>query len=440
MSAKRPAILGGAPLRSARFAPRRTMGAAERRAALEVLDSDVLSAFLGGPGPLFLGGPRVRELEARWAERYGFRHAVSVNSWTSGLVTCIGACGIGPGDEVICSPFTMSASATCALFYGGIPIFADVDPHTFCLDPASVESRITSRTRAIVVVHLFGHPAEMDALLAIAKRHDLFVIEDAAQAPGTHYRGQPVGALGDLGGFSLNYHKHVHAGEGGVIVTHDDQLALRCQLIRNHGENAVDALGVADLTNVIGHNFRLTELQAAIATAQLARLDGYLAHRQRLARHLHARIAALPGLSSHPPPADCTHAYYVFPLLYDAEVTGLSRDLFVRAVAQELPATDDFEQTPLVAGYVRPLYLSRIYQERAGLAHGHPFNANPGVTYHYPRGLCPVAERLHERELLLTPLVREPLTEDDIDDLADAMEKVLTQADTLRGLDAARDT
>ncbi|MEI6414533.1 MAG: DegT/DnrJ/EryC1/StrS family aminotransferase, partial [Pseudomonadota bacterium] len=156
-----PAILGGSPVRTQPFPSRRTMGAEERAAVLEVMDSDVLSAFIGGAGPLFLGGPKIRAFEQAWAERYGFRHAVSVNSWTSGLVMAIGAVGIEPGDEVICSPYTMSASATCALFYGGIPVFADIDPDTCCLDPKSVATRITERTRAIVVVHLFGHPADM---------------------------------------------------------------------------------------------------------------------------------------------------------------------------------------------------------------------------------------------------------------------------------------
>lgn len=430
---RKPAILGGAPLRTESFARRRTMGAAEKKAVIEVLDSDVLSAFVGGAGPMFLGGEKVRAFEQAWAGKYGFKHAISVNSWTSGLVAAIGAVGIEPGDEVICSPYTMSASATCALFYGGIPVFADIDPDTFCLDPASVESVVTKRTRAIVVVHIFGHPADMDPLLEIARRRGLRIIEDAAQAPGVFYKGRPVGAIGDIGGFSLNYHKHIHTGEGGMLVTNDDDLARRSQLIRNHGENVAEALGVEDLGNVIGGNYRLTELQAAIGIEQLKRLDGYLATRQELATHLSRRLSELPGLTPARVADGCTHAWYVYPIKYDAGRIGLPRDVFVRAVLAEMPAANSFESTALTAGYVRPLYLAGIYQNQIALGRrGFPFNANPEVSYDYAKGLCPVAEQMHERELLLCPLVREPLIPADMDDLADAIASVIENAAEIR--------
>jgi dTDP-4-amino-4,6-dideoxygalactose transaminase len=169
----------------------------------------------------------------------------------------------------------MSASATAVLFYGGIPIFADLDRDRYTLDPLSVESCITPRTKAIMVVHLFGYPADMDAIMAIAKKYRLMVIEDAAQAPGVLYKGRPVGAIGDVGGFSLNFHKHIHTGEGGLLVTNNDEIALRCRLIRNHGENATEAYGVEDISNTIGSNYRFTELQAAIGIALRPTLTGY---------------------------------------------------------------------------------------------------------------------------------------------------------------------
>jgi perosamine synthetase len=429
----KPAILGGKPVRTKPFAPRQTMGEAEKKAALEVLDSDVLSAFLGAPGRFFLGGEKVREFERAWARKYGFKHAISVNSWTSGLMVAIGAVGVEPGDEVICSPYSMSASATCAMFYGGIPVFADIDPETFCLDPASIEERITERTKAIVVVHLFGHPADMDAIMDIAKPRNIKVIEDAAQAPGVFYRGKAVGVIGDLGGFSLNYHKHIHTGEGGMLVTNDDDLAQRCQLIRNHGENVVEAYGIENLVNVIGGNYRLTELQAAIGIEQLKRLEGYLETRQRLAAHLNERLSRLPGLSVQWVPEDCTHAYYVYPFKYDAEVTRLPRHIFVKAVLAELPPPDGFESTPLTEGYVKPLYLSEIYQKRVALGQkGFPFAHNEDVIYDYSKGLCPVVERMYEKEILLSPIVREPLTTANMDDLVLAIEKTLENTDRLR--------
>jgi len=431
-----PTILGGSPIRREPFPPRRTMGSEERDAVLAVMDSDCLSGFIGAQCEGFLGGVQVRAFENAWAEQYGFRHAISVNSWTSGLIAALGAVGVEPGDEVICSPFTMSASATCALFLGAVPVFVDIDPVTFCLDPTSVAARISPRTRAIVAVHLFGHPADMEGLLAIARPRGIAVVEDAAQAPGVFYHGQPVGAIGTCGGFSLNYHKHIHTGEGGMLVTNDDDVARRLQLIRNHGENLPDAWPQTNpnVTDTIGNigclfggNYRLTELQAAIGIAQLKRLDGLLAHRQQLADHLTKQLTGRAGIISPVVAKDCTHAWYVYPIRYESAVVGLSRALFIRAVAAELPVPRDFEATALVAGYVRPLYLNRLYQERHAFANSHfPFDSAPTVSYE--PGLCPVAERMYEHELLLCPLVREPLTLSDLNDFLQAVDRILDYA------------
>lgn len=401
------------------------MGDAEKQAAMRVLDNDCLSAFLGAPGKFFLGGQEVRRFERWWENRYRFQSAITVNSWTTGLVACVGALRLEPGDEMICPPYTMSASAACALFYGVIPVFADISPHHFCLDPTAVEAAITSRTRAIMVVHLFGHPAPMDELLAIARKYNLRIIEDAAQAPGVLYKGSPVGALGDIGGFSLNFHKHIHTGEGGVIVTQNELLAERCRLIRNHGENASETREDDDLSHIVGSNYRLTELQAAIGSEQVKRLDGHLNHRARLAAHLRRRLRGIPGLTPQEAPSDAgsTHANYIYPIRYDARITGLSRSLFVRAVNAEFPAPNSVESTPLTEGYVRPLYLNKIYRQRTFIG-DFPFNLQTPPRP-YEKGLCPITERLYQDELLLTPLVREPLTEDIVNFLADAIEKTL---------------
>ena len=426
------ALHGGTPVRRHAFALRRTMGEAEKQAVIEVMDSDKLSDFFGSPGDQWLGGPKVKAFERQWAEAYGFKHAISVNSWTTGLTTAVGAIDLQPGDEVIVSPYTMSASATAVLFYGGIPVFADVDAHTFNITAETIARVITPRTQAILVVHLFGQAADMDPIMALARQHGLKVIEDAAQAPGVLYKGRPVGAIGDIGGFSLNYHKHIHTGEGGMLVTHDDRLALRSQLIRNHAENLVESQGIEDLSNLIGSNYRLTELQAAIGCVQLERLPGYLAQRQRLARHLTVQLSGLPGITPGVVAPGCGHAYYTYPMRYDAAVTGVPRARFVQAVNAELPRPGHWEQTALAQAYVRPLYLLPMYQRKIALGRsGFPWTLNPDVNYQYPKGLCPVVERLHEQELIFTPLVREPLTERDMDDLAAAIRKVLARADEL---------
>ena len=423
------AILGGRPVREAPFPSRRTMGDAEKRAVLEVMDSDCISGFLGSPGEGAWGGPKVRQFEEIWADRFGYRHAVTVNSWTSGLTVAIASAGLGPGDEMICPPYTMSASSTAALFYGVVPVFADIDPRTFCLDPASVESRITPRTKAIMAVHLFGGSADLDSLYQIADRHGLRVIEDAAQAPGTTWKGKYVGGMRDLGGFSLNYHKHIHTGEGGVIVTNDDDLALRAKLIRNHGENFIESLGLENLTNIVGGNYRLTELQAAIGIAQLARLDDILVTRRALASHLARRLSDIPGLTSAHEAPDTQHPYYVYPIRFDPEVIGLDRKTFIEAVSAELPKPGIPEDIPLSGGYVKPLYLNPVYQKRIAIgSRGFPFNYPGAVAPEYGKGLCPVAERMHESELMISFLVREPMTTKDIDDFADAMQKVVENA------------
>lgn len=427
-----PAILGGTPVRTAGFKTRRTMGEAEKRGVIEVLDSDCLSGFLGAPGPHFDGGPQIRAFEHAWAEATEVPHALSFNSLTTGLMAAMGAIGLEPGDEVICPPYTMSASATSALFYGGVPVFADIDPETFCIDPASVAQRITPRTRAVVAVHLFGHPADMDALLALCEPRGIAVIEDAAQAPGIRYKGRPVGSIGSIGGFSLNYHKHIHTGEGGVMTTRDPRLARRLSLIRNHGENimAEDA-AAEELSNMLGANYRLTELQAAIGLAQLPRLESILRHRQRLGAHLCRRLQDLPGITPATVREGCEHAFYLYPIRFDAALAGLSRTQFVRAVAAELPAPTGWQTTPLAEGYVKPLYLSPLYQRRIALgSRGFPFNVS-GTTPSYARGLCPVTERAYQSDLLVTALVREPLTVQDMDDFADAIEKVLAHAGTI---------
>ena len=225
------ALFGGPKTIVQSFRPYNPIGVEEVDAAKQVIESGVLSQFLACWHDDFYGGPKVREFENAWASYFGVKHAVTVNSWTSGLIAAVGAIGIEPGDEVIVSPWTMSASATAILQWNAIPVFADIEPNTFCLDPVSVEDNITSRTKAIMAVDIFGHSADMDYLNRIADKYNLKVISDTAQSPGALYKGRHAGTLADIGGFSLNYHKHIHTGEGGVLVTDDSNLAERLQLI-----------------------------------------------------------------------------------------------------------------------------------------------------------------------------------------------------------------
>ena len=430
---KIPAILGGEKLRKIRLKSRTTIGPEEKKAVIEVMDSDVLSAFIGAPGEKFLGGDKVLEFENIWKKKYGFKHAISVNSWTSGLIISVGAIGIEPGDEVICSPYSMSASATSVLFYGGIPVFADIDSKTYNLDSKSIESKITERTKAILVVHIFGGCADMETIMKLAKKHNLKVIEDAAQAPGIKYQNHSIGAIGDIGGFSLNFHKHIHTGEGGMIVTNNDDIAFKAQLIRNHGENYANKLSINDLPNIIGGNYRLTEIQAAIGSVQLNKLESIIAHRNVLANFLHQEFAKIDCLDTFVPNNDCDHSYYIFPIKFSKEKAKISRGLFVKAVNEEFPNASGWESVPLSEGYVEPLYLNPIYQNQIALgSKGFPFNFNENVTYDYSKGSCPVTEKMYYHEMIISPIVREPLEISDMQDLINAINKVLSNAEEIQ--------
>ncbi|MFQ5763790.1 MAG: DegT/DnrJ/EryC1/StrS family aminotransferase [Rhodospirillales bacterium] len=385
------ALLGGEPVIPDSLPAYPSMGEAEERAAVEVVRSGCLSGFFGSAGWEFLGGPKVREFEAAWAEHYGVAHAVSVNSATSGLIAAMGAIGLGPGDEVVVPPWTMSATAVAPLLYGAIPVFADVEDETFCLDVDAAAAAIGPRTRAIVAVNLFGHPARLARLREIADDKGLTLVEDSAQAPLASEDGRLAGTVGHVGVYSLNFHKHIHAGEGGVCVTDDDRLAERLRLIRNHGENAAHEAPDGDITNLVGFNFRLTELGAAIALVQLADIETHVGRRETLAGALSDGTRDLAGWRVPAIRDGCRHNFYEWVVRFDAAAAGVSRALFSKALAAE--------GFPHFTGYVAPLYRLPLFRQRKAIGgDGFPFTLG---EREYGVGLCPVAERLYEKEAIL---------------------------------------
>jgi perosamine synthetase len=401
------------------------IGREELDAATAVINSGVLSQFLGCWDPAFFGGPKVKEFESAWASYFRVKHAVTVNSWTSGLVAAVGAVGIEPGDEVIVTPWTMAASATAILHWNGIPVFADIEADTFCLDPASVEANITPHTRAIVAVDIFGHSANMDALMAIAARHGLTVISDTAQAPGALYHGAYAGTLAHVGGYSLNYHKHIHTGEGGVLVTNDAAIADRLRLLRNHGEAVVAEKGVFDLRNMLGHNFRLGEIECAIGCEQLKKLTGLIAGRQRIAASLTAGLAGLPGLRTPVVDAHCTHVYYVYPIVLDTRQLGVRRERIVAALEAE-------GVTSLMNGYAN-IHLLPMYQRKLAYgSRGFPWTSDIcRRDVDYRKGICPAAETLHDSTFLGIELCQHDLSDADVDLVVTAFRKVWNQLSRL---------
>ncbi|MGD0088588.1 MAG: DegT/DnrJ/EryC1/StrS family aminotransferase [Planctomycetota bacterium] len=427
------AIKGGKPVRTSPFPAYISIGMEEKKAVAEVLDSGVLSKYLGSWSPDFYGGPRVQKLEKEWAEYFRVKWAVSVNSATSALCAAVGASGVGPGDEVIVSPYTMTASVACVLVYNAIPVFADIEPETFCLSAETIRRRLTPRTKALVVVDLFGQPAEMDAIMALAREHKLVVIEDAAQAPGATYHGRYAGTLGHIGVFSLNCHKQINSGEGGVAVTNDDNFAERMQLIRNHAEVVVKHKGTQNIVNLLGFNHRMTEIDAAISSEQLKKLAGLLRPRIEAANYLTERLGKLPGLTPPVVRPAANHAYMVYALRYNAEACGVPRSRVVEALAAE-GITAGAGYVALGAGYVEPVYLQPVYQQRLlyGTA-GCPFTC-PAYrgTVSYERGLCPVTEQMHYSELLTVTICHANITRADLDDFAAGFEKVWEKLEELR--------
>ncbi|MEO6054542.1 MAG: DegT/DnrJ/EryC1/StrS family aminotransferase [Chthoniobacterales bacterium] len=419
------AIHGGEPVRTTALPKYVTIGEEEKKAVIGVMESGVLSDYLGSWTPQFNGGAQVQAFEKEWAAFFGVKHAITVNSNTSGLYATLGAAGIGPGDEVIVSPYSMCASATCAIVNHAVPVFADIDPDTFCISPKTILPKITPRTKAIVAVDIFGCPADMDGIMALAKKHNLFVLEDAAQAPGAMLGNRYAGTLGHAGVFSLNYHKTIHTGEGGVVVTNDDKLADRVRLIRNHAEVVVKAKGEEDITNMVGYNYRMTELEAAIGREQLRKLPRLLDARLKTAAYLDQRLGKLDGLQIPKVPDKVKHGYYVYTMRYIQGNGMPSREKIVAALRAE--------GIPVAPGYVEPIYLQPIYQRQIAFGkEGFPFR---GEHYKgkadYHAGLCPITERMHFDEVIYGDYCHANLTDDDLNDICKAYEKVFANLESL---------
>ena len=426
------ALFGGSPVRAEPYPPHTTIiDDAEKKAVAEVLDTGHLSGFSGVWGPRFLGGPKVREFEERFAGYLAAAHAVSFNSATSALHAAIAAAGIGPGDEVITTPYTMSATASAILMQNAIPVFADIEERTYGLDPDSVEACLTPRTKAILTVNLFGHPSRLDALSRIAERHGILLIEDNCQSLGARYKDGLAGDVGAMAIHSLNYHKTIQTGEGGVVVTNDEDLATRLQLTRNHGEVVVRDMGWTDIDNTLGYNYRLTEIQAAMGVPQLEKLDYFVDVRQTLAGRLTESLAGFDFLVPPVIEDDCSHAFYLYPLRYKAEGLGFSRHVFLKALAAEGINMNE--------GYVRPIYLEPLYQEKLVYGRrGCPFTcAFYEGEASFEKGRCPVTERMHFEELFVTNICRYPNGEREIQEFATAVEKIVANADKLRMLETA---
>lgn len=420
------AILGGEKVRSQAYVPYLALDDMAVARVHEVLRSGLLSGFVARGNANFMGGPQVRELEQVLKEIFGVRNAITVNSATSGLHAAMIAAGVGPGDEVIVSPITMSATAASVMMCKATPIFADVEPETYCIDPASVSRLIGPSTKAIIAVNIFGLPAALAPLREIADRHGLILVEDNAQAPGARYHGRLAGTVGHMGVLSFNHHKAIHSGEGGAVLTDDEDFARRLRLARNHGEVVLDDWDqvVDGDTEIVGYNYRLTELQAALLVPQLRRLAELTETRVWLADELSRRLAAYPFLKPVTVREGCSHAYYLYPIRYSAEQIGISRATFLAAMLAE---------GVHLAPYVKPIHHLPILRGHRSADHPRFGRLFPGRTTDLFPAVepCPVAVGLSYDTLLVTNICRPPHTMAEVEEFIRALDKVSSGVDAL---------
>ncbi len=392
------AVEGGVPVRQNPFPRWPIWDEKEEKLLLEVLHS-------GDWG--MLSGTKVQAFEQAFAAYQHARYGICVVNGTAALEIALRAVGVGPGDEVITTPYTFIATVNAIITVGALPIFVDIDPETAAMAVDRIEEAITAKTRAIMPVHIAGQPADMDGILAIAQKHQLRVVEDACQAWGAEWRGQRVGALGELGTFSFQASKNITAGEGGILVTNDDYLADLCWSLHNVGRRK-GGLWYEHVRQ--GGNYRMTEWQGAILLAQLERADELARRRHENALQLDETLRSIPGIDPlRVDPRVTRHAWHLFVFRYKREVFGgLSRQDFIAALQAE--------GVPCTPGYV-PLNESPALQD--GLRKLQAFHKDIS-----PPPACPVARRLSQEEAVWLPQNLLLGGEKEINDIVEAIAKI----------------
>lgn len=388
----------------------------EINAVIEVLKSGKLSGFEGSYTPSdgfsFYGGENVLKLESAFAKRYQTTFATSFNSATSGIFSAFGALEVGFGDEVIVPCATMTACAPLAMYFGAIPIFSDVDSRTGCISYEHIKELTNNRTKAILVVHQFGIPAEIEKIVKFARDRGIKVIEDCAQAYDTKRQGKVVGGLGDIAIFSLNINKTIQSGEGGICLTNSKDINNRLCLIRNHGENVLDHIydKNQEVVNIIGLNLRMTEIEAAIAQVQLMKLGKLNTTRSTLAKYLKNKLKDIDSIEVLDKISNTdVNTYYQFTIRFKfiADNEKLN-DIVKLAKANGI----------ILERGQKPLVLQRIYQKKSAFKFNYPFSAreNTDIKTNYDIKHFPVSNKLYN-STLICELVRPPHTNEDLDDI-----------------------
>jgi perosamine synthetase len=414
------ALFGGSKIINYKFKIFNTINKKEIDAVNKVLKSGVLSKFIGARSKDFLGGQNVKRFEDKVKSFFKVKYAVSVNSWTSGLICAVGSLDIEPGDEIILPTWTMSACSSAILTWNAIPVFADIEEKTFCISIESIKKNISKKTKAIIAVDIFGQSSNMRQIMEIAKKYNIKVISDSAQSPGATYNGKYVGTLADIGGYSLNYHKHIHCGEGGILVTNNKNLAQRMRLIRNHAESVVDHnSNTKQLSNMIGYNFRLGEIESVIAIEQLKKLKKIIKKKIYIANIITRGIKNLEGLEVPKIRKGCNHVYYVYPIIINVDKIGVDKFVIHKALkAEGLDSVSVFYQNL----HLLPLFQKKIAYGKKGF----PWKFGSAESnINYNKGICPTAEKLQDKSFLgLNSISRYDLSKKDALNIVRVFKKV----------------
>jgi perosamine synthetase len=343
-----------------------------------------LAAMIAQPSLFYWNGPQTKLLLERFTKHYPLKFAMPCSSGTAAIHIALLAAGIGPGDEVITSPITDMGTVIGILYQQGVPVFADLQPHTYNLDPADVARRITPKTKAILAVHLAGNPCAMAELKALAEKHRLILIEDCAQAWGTEYRGKPVGTIGHIGCYSLNDFKHIGCGDGGMVATDDEPLGARLQRCGDKGYDRVTGLRAPEF---LAPNYRISEPQSAVAAVQMERLKEITSTRNRLGDLLTREISGLPGIRPHQVDAENVCSYWFYMMRIEPSEISCGRDEFVRALTAE--------GVPASAGYIpTPLYQYPIFRDENFFAGRWPIKEMGLTCMDYKEVSCPESEAI----------------------------------------------
>ena len=418
------ALFGGEKTIKNEFKKFNSIGDEEINIVNKLMRKGQLSSFIARSGEGFLGGEYVQEFENNWKQKFNVKHAISVNSWTSGLICAIGALNIEPGDEIILPPWTMSACAMSIIHWNAIPVFADIDPITFCIDPNSIIEKITKKTKAIMAVDIGGQSCNIESIKSIANQYDLKVISDSAQSPLAKRNGQYAGTLTDVGGFSLNCHKHIQTGEGGVIVTNDDSIAERTRLIRNHAESIINLQPEYGMNNMIGYNFRMGEIESAIGIEQLKKLDRIVERRRQIANKLIKGLNELQGIDLPKTDPSNTHSYYMFFMkLQNEMLKGAKRENIYKALLAEGLGGISLKYCNL---HLLPIFKEQLAYGNSSL----PWSLNT-TTYKYGKGTCPVSESLENKFYLGFQMCLFELNDMEVNLVIETFKKVWNNLDQL---------